>query len=293
MFKRKRKAKKYITWERPSPTYTHRRVRKKFLQIRKNKITNPSKPKRKINPLLSKLLTGGVLALVIGFLLFSDLLKINNLKFEDYNFEKQTINLQIENILNEAKGEHIMFFNTEIATENILDKISSIESISVKKRFPNTLLISYQEFPLVANIRNESPQGKKSYIINTTGYAIKQNLEQPDLPYIIIITAEPLNIDIPLINADQITYIIEAKANFEDKFGMKIIETKYLKSARELHLITEKDFTIWLDIQHPHEDQYRKLKKALVKLDIYNTPLEYIDLRIAGENGDKIIYKAK
>ena len=33
--------------------------------------------------------------------------------------------------------------------------------------------------------------------------------------------------------------------------------------------------------------------KALVKLDIYNEDLQYIDLRIAGGNGDKIIYKRR
>ena len=37
--------------------------------------------------------------------------------------------------------------------------------------------------------------------------------------------------------------------------------------------------------------KFKKLKKSLVKLDIYTATLEYIDLRIAGTNGDKIIYK--
>ena len=37
----------------------------------------------------------------------------------------------------------------------------------------------------------------------------------------------------------------------------------------------------------------KKLKKALVKLDIYTEDLQYIDLRIAGGNGDKIIYKRR
>jgi len=74
---------------------------------------------------------------------------------------------------------------------------------------------------------------------------------------------------------------------------MKILEAEYKVIPRELHLKTEKYFIIWLDIQKPFEDQLKKLKKALVKLDIFNEPLEYIDLRISGESGDKIIYKRK
>jgi hypothetical protein len=50
---------------------------------------------------------------------------------------------------------------------------------------------------------------------------------------------------------------------------------------------------VWLDMQKPIEEQLKKLKKALVKLDIYTESLEYIDLRISGTNGDKIIYKRK
>jgi len=46
-------------------------------------------------------------------------------------------------------------------------------------------------------------------------------------------------------------------------------------------------------MQQPSENQLKKLKKSLVKLDIFNEPLEYIDLRIAGGNGDKIIYKRR
>jgi len=46
-------------------------------------------------------------------------------------------------------------------------------------------------------------------------------------------------------------------------------------------------------MQNPAEDQLKKLKKILVKLDIYKENLLYIDLRIAGANGDKIIYKRK
>ena len=94
-----------------------------------------------------------------------------------------------------------------------------------------------------------------------------------------------------MIEKSKLDYILESKNYFEDKFGMKIIRIEYKATAREVHLLTERNFFIWLDIQISFEDQFKKLKKSLVKLDIYTEALEYIDLRIAGSNGDKIIYK--
>ncbi len=96
-----------------------------------------------------------------------------------------------------------------------------------------------------------------------------------------------------VIDPSKLDYILDTKAYFEDKFGLRVVEVEYKKTAREIHLITEKNFAIWIDIQVSYEDQLKKLKKTLVKLDIYNEPLEYIDLRIAGGHGDKIIYKRR
>jgi hypothetical protein len=97
----------------------------------------------------------------------------------------------------------------------------------------------------------------------------------------------------PVISADNLNYILHATSYFEEKFGMKIRETDFIIKARELHLKTEKNFTIWLDTQIPFERQFLKLKKAMTTIDIYKVALEYIDLRIAGTSGEKVIFKRK
>jgi hypothetical protein len=65
-----------------------------------------------------------------------------------------------------------------------------------------------------------------------------------------------------------------------------------LKQARELHLLTERHFTVWLDLTQDLNIQLTKLKKSLGNtFNIYEMPLDYIDLRISGQNGEKVIYK--
>ncbi len=183
--------------------------------------------------------------------------------------------------------------NTIELENKVLNVFPQLEKIEISKSFPRSISLEFSEFPLAANVINESNVVKKSYIINSMGFAIKENLEDPKLPYIKIKTDEPINPKEAVIEKNKLNYLINAKNYFEDKFGMKIIGTQYKPIPREIRFFTEKGFYIWLDIQKPFEDQFKKLKKAIVKLDIYKENLEYIDLRIAGISGDKIIYKRR
>lgn len=74
---------------------------------------------------------------------------------------------------------------------------------------------------------------------------------------------------------------------------MKVTNAEYHVREREIHLQTEKNFMVWLDMEKELNPQMEKLKKALPKINIYNTPLEYIDLRISGTDNEKVIYKPR
>lgn len=80
---------------------------------------------------------------------------------------------------------------------------------------------------------------------------------------------------------------------FTERFDIQVFEAAYLLEAREVHLITNQGFNVWLDMEQDLETQLNKLKNAIPKIDIYKDPLEYIDLRIESANGDKIIFKRR
>ena len=236
------------------------------------------------------LIMGGIIFFLYS-MLFSDFFTIKEIVISNKNFENETLSGQIKETIQTSIDKNIFFADTDELESKILNSFPELEEIAISKDFPSTLVIEFLEYPLVANIINESNIIKKSYIINSIGYAIKENLEDPNLPYIKIKTDEPVNPKEAVIEKTKLSYIIEAKTYFEDKFGMRVISMEYKPVAREIHLLTERNFNIWLDIQTPYEEQFKKLKKAIVKLNIFKENLEYIDLRIAGESGDKIIYK--
>lgn len=101
----------------------------------------------------------------------------------------------------------------------------------------------------------------------------------------------PDQINEELIDQETLKVLLETTESFEGKFDMEVMEIYYLKRARELHLFTERYFFVWIDLTQDVPLQLAKLKKALTEINIYEAPLEYIDLRISGQNGEKVIYK--
>lgn len=257
-------------------------------------------PNRRPSPSLTRfkkiaflLMLAGGLGFFIYTMIFSNFFNIKNIVIGNKSFENESISNQIKDTLKSSMGKNIFLLKVEGLESKLLNIFPELERITIDKDYPGTLSIEFSERPLIANVINESNVIKKSYILNSVGFAIKEDMEDPNLPYIKIKTDEPINPKKAVIEKAKLNYILEAKTYFEDKFGMRIREIQYKPVPRELHLLTERDFYIWLDIQKSYEDQFKKLKKAIVKLDIYKENLEYIDLRIAGNSGDKIIYKRR
>lgn len=283
MFKKKRRIPTYNLKPRPV-------TKSRSFEISKRRSTSFfSRIKKTL--LLAILLAG--LIFFIYSIFVSSFFTIQEIVMNNKNFENEAIADQIKTTLKTSLAKNIFIINTTDLENKILSAFPELDKVSVSKSFPHSLSVNFSEYPMVANVINESNVIKKNYIINSVGFAVKEDLENPNLPYIKVKTDEPINPKQAVIEKDKLNYMMEAKNYFEDKFGMKITGIEYKLIAREIHLHTEKNFDIWLDIQIPYEEQFKKLKKAIVKLDIYKENLEYIDLRIAGNNGDKIIYKRR
>ncbi len=130
--------------------------------------------------------------------------------------------------------------------------------------------------------------------MNELGYISGFESENSELPLILmdsIGTDVKLELNTQLIPQEELQVLLQIAEDFEGKFNMKVLETRYLKCAREVHLLTERNFSVWVDLTQPIENQLSKLKKALTEINIYEDPLLYIDLRISGQSGEKVIYK--
>jgi len=290
MFRKKRKTLKYRFKHGKSPVAYKNNMKVGGFQRLSKK---PSPLLKKLKKIFTLATVTGIFIIFLYTIFFAGYFSVTKIEVVNKTFDNETLSEELKTNLANSIGKNIIFTKTDELENQIIKSFPELERISVKKDYPHTLSIEFFQYELLANILSESNTIKKSYIVNSIGYAIKEDFENPSLPYIRIKSDEPVNTEKPVIEGQKLKYILDAISYFQDKFGMKIKEVEYKPLARELHLLTEKDFYIWLDIQIPSEAQFKKLKKALVKLDIYTENLDYIDLRIAGSNGDKIIYKRK
>jgi cell division septal protein FtsQ len=193
--------------------------------------------------------------------------------------------------LSSFRGQQLFFLDTDEARQEILEEYPEIEKATIDTDLPDTLELHLVTYPQAANIINDHAEGTKKLIINTNGLTIADEKEDLTLPYIYIKTEAPIGINNQTLDTAKVDFIVKASTRFTELFDLEIREIIYKKTEREAHLKTERNFLVWLDIEKDLEQQLAKLKTVLPKLNIYNDPLEYIDLRISGVSGEKVIYK--
>lgn len=293
MFRRRRPKKfgklKYAYGRTPDMSDTGTKRRQAFNRQGMS-ILNPDR-KRKIKTLLIILVLAAGVAYSVYFLFFSNYFILTEVKTVQEGMEEK--NKLFDEYFKGMKGKNLILTDIQKIKEKIQEDHPEFENISIKKVYPKVIRIEADKYPPAANIINVVGEGQRKHIVNIVGLSILEEAENPNLPYIKIQSEEFLDAKSPLLPKEKLEYIMGAIGYFEDKLGMKVFDAEYLKKAREVHLKTEKYFYVWLDIQKPFEEQIMKLKRIVPKLDIYNQPLAYIDLRVSEISGDKIIYKKR
>lgn len=280
-----------------------RRKKKKIKSTRSSSRLVPparlknSSERNKAKTLLAIVLSVGILTYSIYALFFSDFFLIENFTIE----EEGTIiddNEDMNTILRSALGKNLVLYSEKDIVRKMREAQPEIENIEVKKIFPDSLKIEYDKYPTVANLVNIVDIVQKKFLVDSQGFLVEENTEHPDLPHIYYETPEFLEVRNSFLNdparsQERLTQITNAIKLFEEKLGMQILYAEYKNQEREVHLQTEKHFYVMLDLEKNLVRQIEKLKKALPKLDIYNEPLVYIDLRISGTNTEKVIFKRR
>lgn len=278
--------------------YSHRRVsnsKKLPKTAKKNRYSGEMKVRYKKNFPLKKVLilsSAGIAFLIFLYLIvFTAFFEIQEWKVYGDDVIKE--NSKFEEFLAVHKGKNLFLLNAGEIEKNIHEQYPEIENLRIKKSFPHTLVMEYENFPEVANVYNYFEESQKKFIINRIGLIVQQDFENQNLPYIKLKTDKVLELGDYGIPREKLEYILDAIYSYEELFGMQVVDAEYLAKEREVHLKTERDFEIWLDMGLTLQEQYSKLKAVLPELNIYTDSIAYIDLRISSVKGDRVIYKRR
>jgi hypothetical protein len=267
--------------------------KKKRSKFKKSLTTNQSYFS-KFKKIFSYSFISATIGLVIYALFFSHLFLVT--KWEIIEKDVSFINHPLAEFAKTVQGQNIFFINaTEIETA-IQKSNPQYSQVQVSRKLPNTIEITVQSYPLLANLSNTiigESKIEQKLIINNQGIVIEKDNSNPELPTIEVESTKSFNLYEKTISQENLEYALNAQKEFEENFGLKINRAILKLRERELHLLTEKQFVIWLDMEKKSSLQFAKLKHALPKIDIYETELSYIDLRIFGAENDRVIYKRK
>jgi len=228
------------------------------------------------------------------FLLFvSDTFKVQEIRI---NSNSETID---ENILKSYllayRGKNIIGVNVMSIETSLKRKFPLAEVFNVKKILPSTLVLEYGEYLIKANviIKNPVTGDRTKHKLNEIGRVAISGQDDPNLPYIIVETEKELDFNKIIVRKERLDYMLDAMQKYSEKFDMQVIDAEYIQNAKEVHLNTEKGFEVWIDLEGDLDAQLNKLKLSIGEVNIYELDLEYVDLRISGQDVDKIIYKER
>ncbi len=295
--RRRGKAKTQSRIQEIRSPYAHRKLAKKKLPKKSgNKRYSGELKLSHKHPLPVKkwlIIVMGIIAIVFALytVVFTNFFQLRQWKiYGDDIIQEES---KFEEFLAVHKDKNLAFLNTGKIESNIKSQYPEIKNLKIKKVFPDTLIMEYENYSEVANIFNIVEDTQKKFVINEIGLLVQEDFENPNLPYIKIRTDKIMELSEFALSREKLEYILDAIYDFEDLFGMKVLDAEYKAKEREVHLKTEREFTVWLDMALTIREQYDKLKKALPKLNIYNEALEYIDLRISSVNGQRVIFKRR
>lgn len=238
------------------------------------------------------IIIGGLIAGGIYTALFSSFFTITKVSVEKNG--NAVAGSSLAPFLDKIKGKNILFINSDQLTYEIEQTFKNEVLLSrIKKSYPHKIIINVEEYPAICNFAVKTPAKTQKFVLNQIGYAIFENIEQKELPTLFLQTPKEFPPKSVAIEKEKMTFIADSFRKFIDLFGLKVPSAEWKKTERELHLKTEKGFYVWLDMTADLDEQLQKLKRSLPKLDIYRQPLEYVDLRIAGGESEKVIFKRR
>jgi|GEM_PF-1181157 hypothetical protein len=185
---------------------------------------------------------------------------------------------QIEKSLEEFYGKNILF----LAHKNVREKLSAdfpeFRNISVNENWPSEIELHIKISPPRFNLLNT--ESANFSVISEDGVILQ---EEPDenLPVLKIFQYEkPILVRQKFISKEDLDNIEQAENRLEQEIKLPLNASHLYWKARELHLISQGDMAIWIDLSQDIESQMRKLELSAQEIGLYTNRFEHIDLRI-------------
>ncbi len=222
---------------------------------------------------------------------FSEFFSVQHIKLtrKDFRVNAEEISFSMQ----EYRNQNIIFLSKRSIKKTLLKNHPSIKEIEIDKDFPRTLILQIGTYPISARwkvkvVKENLLEGGKAekkeqeLFVNQVGMATSGTSEDQNA---FLIEEQEIRdnffLESQLVVDQKILEQIHiSRQLIEEALNTSIIKAKYYRNAREVHYITENETSIWLDFASPQKEQIEKLNHILAETDIFNNPLDHVDLRV-------------
>ncbi|MFA5352326.1 MAG: hypothetical protein WC304_03550 [Candidatus Gracilibacteria bacterium] len=224
-----------------------------------------------------------VVGVVIGIGQFSGIFDVKKITILRNSLDLPTEDIELS-VRELALGKNIFQVDTAFLAKAVQELRPDTSRVVVRKAYPAEIQIEVFKYPIVAELR----VGTDPVYINEKGFRVFG--ESPDKDTLQLTLGENLDMKDSkkqIIDPKYLADIRESVNYLESVINLKILNTKFFPISREVHLKTEKNFDVWIDLTQDYRAQIDKLVEASEVLQLDTKSYSYIDLRIRG----KIFYK--
>lgn len=212
-----------------------------------------------------------------------------------YEGDSVSTNTSFQKVASQFRGRQLLTITKGDILENYLLNGVKLQSLEIEKNYPGTLVIRIQPLPIayrtVFITNSEEQLADDTFAMNTAGVLVNGDLNDT-IPLLEIV---PLAFETPkkgdeILESNEVQTFQKVTKAFIDEIGLNVKKVRFLQTARELHILTERDTWIWFDLTYDPLIQVQKLKDAVAEIQLFSKDYAHIDLRIPGQNNQRIYY---
>lgn len=235
-----------------------------------------------------------ILGLVVYFCIFFQGLQVKNIiisgnqKVQTYDIESLTyenITLKLVNLsFLKVSTKSILTIKSQKISQDILDKFSVIESVEVRKKFPQTIILEIIERKPIGAYCPPQDEEQNCFLVDKNGVAYEQ-LDGTPHGLSIVRQAWGLGhifVGEEIINKNIALRISEIQKTLSEKFQLNLVEA-FATSPLRMDVTTSENWRIFFDMDTDYDISIQLIKLDLLlsqEISAEERPnLEYIDLR--------------
>ncbi|TSC80612.1 MAG: hypothetical protein G01um101425_266 [Candidatus Peregrinibacteria bacterium Gr01-1014_25] len=207
---------------------------------------------------------------------------------------------QVQNAIGSIYGRHLLLLTSSDVEAPLREVIPDLRTVTVRKRYPQTLWLRLTLDPIIARMEILEPDGSKPIVPDEPGpvadllssrgmylvYTPAQMGSGAALPTVEVTDwgARPSPWSI-IVDEHFLAAMQQAETLLAQRFGQIVRRRTIFLRAREFHLTVDK-ISLWFDIRSPVDEQLARYRNFLDALGP-SAAARYIDLRIRG----KVVYR--